>query len=251
MNNKIPSLNLGASRQVENPQAIRNGIRLARAEAFLMQSAIDTTHTAHNAVFQEDKFCLVATYQTNNYDSGQDVTQTIGIQMKLENFIGLGEDEFDPFKEIKTILSDFLSSPNPAPYVFPLSSQYKSGKIMWSKNMKPKNSICYRTVTDVCLAQIRKDILEHFPKSADGFILPMLGLYAIKLSYLHGHTYSVEAAADELYDLGLVNEPDFDEDHLPSPQLSSEILSPTTPQCFNDFKYQGKRDVYVQWRAFV
>ncbi len=239
---KSINFNLGAKRHVENPNIMRNGIFLARCEVLAMQALLDASHPAHKALFDNDsyEFCIFAKFKSKDWNSGNDVDHTIGIRMRAIDFIGFGDEGFNPGAEIiQAEANNQYYSPMQTGRVFELGNEYESGKVyLMSKVVpdpvnNPVKECSNSTLGDLGIQKLISEMLELFPRTSEGFVMPMLGLYAIKLSAMHNRSYTVEAAADEIYALGLINEPDFSQDSLPSVQMSSEIWSATAPLCSN------------------
>ena len=230
---KFINFNLGVKRHVEKPEIIRNGLRLARAEAYLLNVSLNSSHPAHKALFDDSfEFCICAkSPRRDGY---------FGIRMKAIDFIGLGDVGFKPLPEISPEGCLYrYHYPMRSGRVFELGNEYECGKVYLMSTVAPDPD--KRRVTELpdatldCLdnQKLINVMLEHYPRTNEGFAMPLVGLYAIKLSAMHNRHYTVEAAVDEIYALGLISEPDFSQDSLPSIQLSNEIWTPTPPQCID------------------
>lgn len=247
---KKTNLNLGAKRHVENYNVLRNGIRLTRCEVFATQSSLVPSHPAHKALFDNDthEFCICAKSETQDYNSNAVVAHTIGIRMRAKDFIGLGEAGFNPCAEIVQAKDRNPDYRWQQERLFELDNKYESGKVYLMSQVKPGKVLNNAVVDILDMPKLRQELLEQFPRTSYGFIMPMAGLFAIKLSAMYNRPYAVEAAVDEIYALGLISEPDFSQDSLPSVQMSSEIWAPTVPifsNCY-DSKYGFSTGAYWQ-----
>ena len=64
-------------------------------------------------------------------------------------------------------------------------------------------------------------------RSRDGVLFPMLALFALRLEAIHGKPYSVEMAAEEVFDLEFASRPE----NLATLEMPPEIMVATTPIC--------------------
>ncbi len=220
-------INLGVSRHIQNPQVLRNGIRMSRAEAFMMDCALGNDPVRRQAVFAPKGICEFFMVCKSGWYGGTDL---IAVGIQPEALIGLGESGFTLF------------CPMPReglPYAeLPKDGKYEVGQIFYWSNAK---IVAMHNNVQVS----PQDVLAHFPRTKEGDLLPMAGLYSIKLGALHHpnrHRYSVEGAVDEIYHLEFVAEPDFskgDDSRLPSPMMSTEIWTPVAPERSDDWlKYK-------------
>ena len=229
------NINLGVHRHIQNPQTIRNGIRVSRAEAFAMNCALEKDSIRRQAVFAPTgtyEFFVVC----KTTWSGHGLV-AIGIQPEM--LIGLGDGEYQ--------FLPVLPPNSNVPFGVPVQNgNYEIGRILYRDQFEHQgfnNEDAPYRYYQICT----RDILAQFPRTQEGLILPMLGLYAIKLSAMHGIRYTVEMATDEIYHLGFVAEPDFSKDDsvFPVPLMPAEIWTQTTPVLNRDWlklKYNASVD---------
>ena len=214
-------LNLGELRQIQDARLLRTGIYLAKAEVHAMSCALDSNSVRSKALFDSDpehyEYAVVTKFANG-------VATCFCFHAK--DLIGLADGDIKAWAKDTSFL-----------YYYTLYGKYEVGQIIYFSRSKEQ---CTRAYAEYFLAQqffinleektkVLEEMKKHLPKTKDGWLLPMLGLLAIKLSAINGRPYSVEAAADTLYGLGFIAEPDFSQDSLPPVNLDGDKMSPTIP----------------------
>ena len=210
--------------KAEEPYAMRKAIRNSIAETAIMNSLVGSSTQFQEIIPISDNrggFAIKAVQEKfiNDFCQGAHYEKrTIGILVDPRQLIGLGDVNFTLFPVNPTIK-----------YIYLEDSDTPTGTVLY---MRYDLSQCREEiVSDPSLIDLNLTTpILHIPRTNNGLLMPMLGLYALYLSSLHGKTYSVEAAVDEIYHLGLVKEPDFSDERMPSPKMPLDTWSPTAPE---------------------
>ena len=188
---------------------------LAKADATIANAILDTTNPQRRESFfaarrGSPEFFVVQ--KLKEPPCWSEDTYLIGIWP--EYFIGYGDNT--------SIIANSID-PNYVIYAYSDEGrQFKGNTVIHEKSIPDK---LRQRRSQNCNVKVERSTVA-VAKSGDGVFFPMLWLFAIRLSAIHGKHYTIEMAAEEVYDLGMCERPEM----LSTLDMPSDTWVPTPPQ---------------------
>ena len=214
MSNRKPKINTSITLRPMDATFTQRVQTLAKAEAVITCSLCDNNALSRESYFdRKENFTYYVVCKEQSYDiMGCPVSQLKLVGVLPEEFIGLGDgDYFIPFKAMRPVI--YLDRND--------EKRYREGMVIYRPDIEQFKMIRMGYVySGIKATQIR------LQRNKDGILFPMLALLALRLTKLHGKQYTIEMAAEEVYNLELASRPDF----MSSLDMSLESWIPTVPQ---------------------
>ncbi|MBQ7179391.1 MAG: AAA family ATPase, partial [Victivallales bacterium] len=143
---------------------------------------------------------------------GCTITQLKLVGVMPEEFIGLGDGEY----------CFPLNSGRPVFYLDrSIEDSYCEGMVIYAPDLENDRMIRMEYIP----SGIKSSKIQ-LQRSQDGVLFPMLALLALRLTRLHRKKYTIEMAAEEVFNLELTSRPDF----MAPIDMTVESWIPTVPQ---------------------
>lgn len=186
----------------------------AKADARIACSLCDDNALSRERFFDsKDRFTYFVVFK----EVSCDIALNPIIQLKLvgvlpEEFIGLGDGDYCiPHKVRRPV---YHLNPEEVKH-------YQEGMVIYQPKMEYSKLIRIEYVH----AGVKESMIR-LQRSTDGVLFPMLALFALRLTELHGKHYTIEMAAEEVYNLEFESRPDF----MSTIDMPLEHWMPTVPQ---------------------
>lgn len=220
------NLDLTINRKIVDSDFMARAQSLARAEATITNAILDTAtplrRESYFARYGCYEFYLVVCPPEHYCFEKQTCLAAVGVLP--EDFIGMGDGDF--------AIPPLCQPNNPADKIerpagtitVPGRHECPVGTLLCVQNQNPPKEISLSLNSCSYYQSINASrVMMH--RSKDGILYPMLALFARRLQVLHGKPYTLEMAAEEVYNLEQASRPEF----MATLEMPSERWVPTVP----------------------